>query len=406
MTLALLGDPRTSQVATADRSASGDAVSPRRGRSVRGARRPTRSLRCTWNRASKQAVEFVVAWHFPNFRGAGSGQRARSGIRTRLGSTRPWRSPATWRQTSIGWPATRAQWVETWYDSTLPYWLLDRTMANTSTLATTTCYRFEDGRFWAWEGIGCCQGTCTHVWHYAQAPGRLFPEIERIERERVNFGIGQHDDGGIGMRTRLTGSNQHADDGQCGRILGVLREHQMSADDAFLRRLWPKVKKAIEFMIRRDGNADGMLEGAQPNTLDADWYGKISFISSLYLAMLKAGEAMATEMGDDAFAEQCRADRRARCNSRSEQTFNGEYFVQIEDPRHADQIGVGRRLLHRPGVRPDLGPLGRAGAAVRPRQAALGAAGTVEVQLRTGRRSVPQAIRARAAGTPRPATPG
>jgi hypothetical protein len=31
------------------------------------------------------------------------------------------------------------------------------------------------------------------------------------------------------------------------------------------------VKKAIEFMIARDGNADGLLEGAQPNTLDANW---------------------------------------------------------------------------------------------------------------------------------------
>ena len=42
-------------------------------------------------------------------------------------------------------------------------------------LATTTAHRFGTGRFWGWEGIGCCEGTCTHVWHYAQAVGRHLP---------------------------------------------------------------------------------------------------------------------------------------------------------------------------------------------------------------------------------------
>jgi hypothetical protein len=287
----------------------------------------------------ERVVDFAICWHFPNFRARGIGNAPVGHYYTaRFDSAL---AVTRYLAEEFGrLAADTRKWVDTWYDSTLPYWLLDRTMANTSTLATTTCYRFADGRFWAWEGIGCCQGTCTHVWHYAQAPGRLFPEVERVERERVNFGIGQHADGGIGMRTGLTGSNHHADDGHCGRVLGVLREHQMSEDDAFLRRLWPNVKRAVEFMIRRDGNADGMLEGAQPNTLDAEWYGKISFISSLYLAMLRAGAAMAEEMGDDAFARTCREIAR-RGEKSIEETYNGQYYVQIEDPKHLDKIGVG-----------------------------------------------------------------
>ena len=34
-----------------------------------------------------------------------------------------------------------------------------------------------------------------------------------------------------------------------------------------------------------------MIEGSQPNTLDAAWFGKISFLASLYLATLRAGAA-------------------------------------------------------------------------------------------------------------------
>ncbi len=287
----------------------------------------------------EQTVDFVVTWHFPNQRiGSVGNVQVGRWYASRFDSAVDVASYMAANLQRLA--ADTRKWVETWYDSTLPYWLLDRTMANTSTLATTTCHRFADGRFWAWEGIGCCYGTCTHVWHYAQAPGRLFPEIERLERERVNFGIGQHADGGIGMRTRLADANEHADDGHCGRVLGVLREHQMSADDGFLRRLWPNVKRAIEFMIRRDANADGMLEGAQPNTLDANWYGKISYISSLYLAMLKAGEAMAADMGDQPLAEQCREIAKRGEQSILE-TFNGEYFIQIEDPNHKDKIGIG-----------------------------------------------------------------
>jgi uncharacterized protein (DUF608 family) len=232
------------------------------------------------------------------------------------------------------------QWVATWYDATLPFWLLDRTMANTSILATTTCYRFADGRFWAWEGVGCCPGTCTHVWQYAQALARLFPEVEQDQRRRVDFGMALKANGEIGHRAYLDGAAGPAVDGQCGRILGVYREHLMSSDAAFLSQIWPAVRRSVEWLIQRDADRDGVLTGAQENTLDAAWYGKIAWISSLYLAALRAAAVMASEMGDDQFAARCKqiADRGRESIL---ETYNGEYFVQLIDPAHHDAVSAG-----------------------------------------------------------------
>ena len=287
----------------------------------------------------EQSVTFVISWHFPNFYGRGlNNQRVGHFYATRFTSALQVGQYIAQHFDRLA--GDTRQWVKTWYDSTLPYWLLDRTMANTSILATTTCYRFADGRFWAWEGVGCCGGTCTHVWHYAQAPGRLFPEIERDRRERVDFGSGLHADGGIAFRVSLNQMNHPAHDGQCGRILGAYREHQTSTDDAFLKRNWPAIKKAIAYLIKLDENGDGMIEGAQPNTLDAAWYGKISFLASLYLAALRAGEAMAVEMGDVHFSRQCKTLAERGAESILE-LYNDEYFVQIEDPAKQDAIGVG-----------------------------------------------------------------
>lgn len=290
-------------------------------------------------------ITFVLTWHFPNFvPGADQwieGSKLKDGGRhyaTRFSSAKDVAAHIAKNRDRL-FAETRL-WRDTWQDSTLPQWFLDRAIANASTLATSTSHRLRSGRFYGWEGVGCCAGTCTHVWHYAHSAARLFPELERSARETVDFGIAfDEGTGSIGFRGEF--HQNPAIDGQCGCILRAYREHQMSTDNAFLRRIWPRVRKALEFLINQDANGDGILEGKQHNTLDADWYGPVAWLSGLYLASLRAGEEMARENGDGAFADQCRAIfDRGRTNL-AQRLFDGEYFINQPDPSHAEAINSG-----------------------------------------------------------------
>ena len=228
---------------------------------------------------------FVLAWHLPNLRmdRLPPGRHYAARFDSALGVAR-------YVQQHFARLSDETRlWHDTWYDGSLPWWFLDRTFLNTSILATSTCYRFGDGRFYGWEGVGCCEGTCGHVWQYAHAVARLFPDLERMTREKVDFGLALQPDGAIHFRGEF--NNIPAIDAQAGTILRALREHQMSADSGFLKRNWPRIRKAVEWLIAKDDNGDGLIEGNQHNTLDTDWFGPVAWLSGLYLAALRCRRA-------------------------------------------------------------------------------------------------------------------
>jgi uncharacterized protein (DUF608 family) len=285
---------------------------------------------------------FVVTWYFPTLRRGGLEHITDIAKLQRSYGRRFESAGAVARSVAMRYETLAGQtrlWHRTWHDSTLPWWFLERTFLNVSILATATCYEFDNGRFYGWEGTYCCAGTCTHVWQYAQAVGRLFPAYEKSVREMVDYGLAFHPDTGA-MDYRAEASRMVAVDGQAGTILRAYREHQMSADDAFLRRNWTKIRKSIEYLIRQDDNEDGILDGDQYNTLDASWYGHIPWISSLYLAAVRAGVAMAEEMGDAGFAERCEKIADKGRGLLVSDLFNGQYFIHKLDPKHPESTNT------------------------------------------------------------------
>ena len=89
------------------------------------------------------------------------------------------------------------------------------------------------------DDTGCCSGTCTHVWNYAQAIPHFFPALERTLRE-TEFGPSQDERGHPGFRTALPIRPQvhdfhAASDGQLGGIMKVHRDWRISGDTEWLR---------------------------------------------------------------------------------------------------------------------------------------------------------------------------
>jgi hypothetical protein len=133
-------------------------------------------------------------------------------------------------------------------------------------------------------------------------------------------------------------------DGQAGNILRTYREHKMAPNADFLRRVWPRVKKAMQFMIDRDAGHNGILDGKQHNTLDTDWYGQVPWLSGLYVAALRAAEAMARELGDTAFASTCATIAAAGTSRLSATLWNPTYgyFEHLVDPAHTNTVNSNR----------------------------------------------------------------
>jgi len=228
---------------------------------------------------------------------------------------------------------------DAFYDSSLPYWFLDRISANISTLTSQVCMWIADGSFHGFEGAGCCPMNCTHVWNYEQTLAHLFPDIERKMRH-TDLVIQMQPSGGVRHRTVLPltaprGTEPFVD-GQLGTILKAYREHLLSADRKWLDEMWLRIKTAMDFVIREwDPNVDGVLVNEQWNTYDAAMYGPNTFIGTLYLAALRAAEEMARFEGDaESAGRYCFIFEKGR-EQLDSLLWNGYYWIHIESKEKA-----------------------------------------------------------------------
>jgi non-lysosomal glucosylceramidase len=306
-----------------------------------------------------QAVRFILTWHFPNRTNSWDNRPEAPAIRNHYGArfTDAWdaaryavdQAPRLERETHAFHAAL--------FGSSLPAEVLDAVSANIVPLRSPTCFWLEDGRFFGFEGCfdnhGCCEGTCTHVWSYAQTLAYLFPSLER-EMRRIEFvhetdaagwmafrsyeTFGQHFVWGLGAQ-----EPEAAVDGQLGSVLRVYREWLLSGDRDWLESVWPGVKRALGFAgTHWDPDGDGVLEGKQHTTYDIEFYGPNPLGTLYYLAALRAGRALAEALGEAELAARlARAVEQAGLRA-DEVLWNGEYYHQpASDEAHKYQHGAG-----------------------------------------------------------------
>jgi uncharacterized protein (DUF608 family) len=225
--------------------------------------------------------------------------------------------------------------TDCFYASTLPPEVVEAAAANLAILKSPTVLREQGGRLWCWEGccdsVGCCAGSCTHVWNYAQALPHLFPDLERSLRD-VEFNYSQDESGHQNFRAALPFRDyvhkfHAAADGQLGGIMKVWREWRVCGDEKWLRQLWPSIKKSLEYCIETwDPEGRGVLTEPHHNTYDIEFWGPDGMCSSFYLGALLAASAMAEALEEDGsrWAELAAKGRKYL----EEKLFDGEYFIQ------------------------------------------------------------------------------
>ena len=310
------------------------------------------------NPGEEKVFTFYLGWYFPNRLRMWDGQEKATDdspvVRNRFAArfADAWEAVSYMHGNLKRLEEDTRKFHSALFSSTLPDYVIDAVASNITVLRSPTCIWLENGTMIAWEGCGdksgCCSGTCTHVWNYAQTIAFLFPTLEQSMRN-VEFNLETDGTGHMSFRTHqvleLPRWQYHpAADGQMGTVIRLYREWKLSGDGEFLKRMWEGTKRALEFAFEYwDSDGDCVLDSQQHNTYDIEFYGPNSLTNSMFFAALKAGAEIAEALGDGALAERWRAALQKGSRRMDELLWSGEYYVQkIEDVnKYKYQYGEG-----------------------------------------------------------------
>jgi uncharacterized protein (DUF608 family) len=107
----------------------------------------------------------------------------------------------------------------------------------------------------------------------------------------------------------------------------VYRDWRIGGDTEWLRKLWPKVRKSLDYCIELwDPGHKGIVEEPHHNTYDIEFWGPDGMCTSFYLGALTAASEMGKALGADVKQYESLLAKGAAFTEK--ELYNGEYFIQ------------------------------------------------------------------------------
>lgn len=236
------------------------------------------------------------------------------------------------------------QFVNDMYSSDIDQFVLDQVNSHFNTLITSSVLT-KDSVFGIREGLTASKswgpnstmdvslyGSCMTI--------ALFPELQKSMLKAhcvlqtkdgevnhgLSYGLNANQNGTWGVYDRIDLVPDY--------IQMVLRDFLWTNDKEYMRKMWPSVKKGIDYIIsKRDKDGDQMpdMHGIMCSYDNFPMYGLASYIQSQWIAALTMASQVAAEMGDKKLEKQYKDIATKGSLLMESKLWNGSYYNLSND---------------------------------------------------------------------------
>jgi uncharacterized protein (DUF608 family) len=228
------------------------------------------------------------------------------------------------------------RWQDVITSSSLPSWFSDALINNLYPLFSST-WHGKDGSFITYEAPLICplMGTLD-VRFYGSLPASIFfPDLElsamkQFARAQRPDGYIPHDLGRNRIDLPSDGTTYYRWKDLCSKfVLLCYRDYLFTKDKKFLKKVYPNIKRAIEWQISQDKNRDFLPDDeGQDQTFDMwNFYGTNSYTAGIFLAALLAAIKIARLFGDKRLVKIYKEWFKKGRKSFEGKLWNSQYFV-------------------------------------------------------------------------------